>query len=208
VTIKSLPAALAMMKAMQAEGVEWGEAYRAGARPALAELLEGRMAQLIDEHLERMAELGQADQRNGGYTRWLLTELGMIGVVRVPIGAANVGHLDPLPAQIRAPQRLSGHGHADQRDQDVAGKTHASDLRRSAAERLAQHEIGGRDHDRRRQKVERRSAGPSQSHYDPGMATLTSRRNAPDNIGSTPAGLGHSRVQLGSPPIVNQMLHG
>jgi hypothetical protein len=53
-TIKSLPAAFAMMKAMQAEGVEWGEDYRAGARHALAELLEGRMDQLIDQHLERM----------------------------------------------------------------------------------------------------------------------------------------------------------
>jgi hypothetical protein len=31
-TIKSLAAAFAMMKAMQAEGVEWGEAYRQGTR--------------------------------------------------------------------------------------------------------------------------------------------------------------------------------
>jgi len=77
-TIKSLPAAFAMMKAMQAEGIEWGEDYRLGARDAVAELLRGRMDQLIDEHLERMAELGQADRRNGCYTRWLLTELGMI----------------------------------------------------------------------------------------------------------------------------------
>ena len=77
-TIKSLPVAFAMMKAMQAEGVEWGEEYRAPASQALAELPEGRMGQLIDEHLERMAELGQADRRNGCYTRWLLTELGMI----------------------------------------------------------------------------------------------------------------------------------
>jgi hypothetical protein len=46
-TIKSLPAAFAMMKAMQAEGVEWGEDYRGVARQALAELLEGRMDQLI-----------------------------------------------------------------------------------------------------------------------------------------------------------------
>jgi putative transposase len=77
-TIKSLPAAFAMMKAMQGEGVEWGEDYRAAARHALAELLEGRMAETIDRHLERMAELGQADRRNGCYTRWLLTELGLI----------------------------------------------------------------------------------------------------------------------------------
>ena len=54
-TIKSLPVAFAIMKAMQAEGVEWGEDYRARARHALAELLEGRMGQLIDEHLERSA---------------------------------------------------------------------------------------------------------------------------------------------------------
>jgi putative transposase len=77
-TIKSLPAAFRTMKAMQAEGVEWGEDYRRGARDVVAELLRGRMDQLIDEHLERMAELGQADRRNGCYTRWLLTELGMI----------------------------------------------------------------------------------------------------------------------------------
>jgi len=77
-TIRSLPGAFRMMKAIQAEGVEWGEDYRQGARQAVAELLRGRMDQLIDEHLERMAELGQADRRNGCYTRWLLTELGMV----------------------------------------------------------------------------------------------------------------------------------
>jgi putative transposase len=80
-TIKSLPAAFRMMKAMQAEGVEWGEDYRQGARDAVAELLRGRMDQLIDEHLGRMAELGQADRRNGCYRRWLLTELGDIELV-------------------------------------------------------------------------------------------------------------------------------
>ena len=77
-TIKSLPAAFRMMKAMQVQGIEWDEDYRASARHALAGLLEGRMDQLLDEHLERMAELGQADRRNGCYRRWLLTELGDI----------------------------------------------------------------------------------------------------------------------------------
>ena len=55
-TIKSLPAAFRMMKAMQAEDVEWGEDYRGAARQALARLLEGRMAETIDRHLERIAE--------------------------------------------------------------------------------------------------------------------------------------------------------
>jgi transposase-like protein len=77
-TIKSLPVAFEMVKAMQAEGVEWGEDYRGAARRTLAELLEGRMGQLIDQHLERMAELGEADRRNGCYRRHLLTELGEI----------------------------------------------------------------------------------------------------------------------------------
>jgi transposase-like protein len=77
-TIKSLPAAFRMMKAMQAEGIEWGEDYRGSARQAVAELLRGRMDRLIDDHLERMAERGRADRRNGCYTRWLLTELGAI----------------------------------------------------------------------------------------------------------------------------------
>jgi hypothetical protein len=53
---------------MQAESVEWGADYRRGARDAVAELLRGRMdQQLIDERLERMAEPGEADRRNGCY---------------------------------------------------------------------------------------------------------------------------------------------
>ena len=68
-TVKGRPAAFQMMKAMQAEGVEWGEDYRGGARQALVALLEG------DQHLERMAARGQADRRNG-CDRRLLTELG------------------------------------------------------------------------------------------------------------------------------------
>jgi hypothetical protein len=42
-TIRSLPAAFRMMKAMQVKGVDWGEDYRQGARDAVADLLRGRM---------------------------------------------------------------------------------------------------------------------------------------------------------------------
>ena len=45
-TIKSLPVAFAVLKAMQAEAVAWDEDYRSAARQTLA------------EHLEHMAELG------------------------------------------------------------------------------------------------------------------------------------------------------
>jgi len=77
-TIKSLPAAFEMVKAMEAEGVEWGDGYRGAARQAVVEILEGRMHEQIDRHLERMAERGRADRRNGSYPRHLLTELGDI----------------------------------------------------------------------------------------------------------------------------------
>jgi transposase-like protein len=67
-----------MMKAMQAQGIEWGEDYRFAAGSALKEVLEGRMAAGIDRHLAEMAERGAADRRNGTYRRWLMTELGEI----------------------------------------------------------------------------------------------------------------------------------
>jgi transposase-like protein len=77
-TIKSLPRAFRMMKAMQAQGIEWGEDYRGAAADALKEVLEGRMAAGIDRHLAEMAARGAADRRNGSYRRWLMTELGEI----------------------------------------------------------------------------------------------------------------------------------
>jgi len=79
-TIKSLPRAFGMMKAMQAQGIEWGEDYRCAARAALKDVLETRMALAIDRHLEEMDRLDASDRRNGAYTRWLLTELGEIAL--------------------------------------------------------------------------------------------------------------------------------
>ena len=77
-TTKSLPQAFRMMKAMQAQGIEWGEDYRRAGGAALKEILEGRMAGAVDRHLEEMEGLGEADRRNGSYRRWLMTELGEI----------------------------------------------------------------------------------------------------------------------------------
>ena len=50
-TLKSLPRAFRMTKAMQAQGIEWGGDYR-----------------------------GAADRRNGSYRRWPMTELGEIEI--------------------------------------------------------------------------------------------------------------------------------
>jgi transposase-like protein len=77
-TIKSLARAFRMLKAMQGQGIEWGEEYRRAAAGALKEVLEGRMAAGIDRHLADMAARGAADRRNGSYRRWLMTELGEI----------------------------------------------------------------------------------------------------------------------------------
>jgi len=77
-TIKSLPRAFRMMKAMQSDGIEWGDDYRRAGAAALKEVLEGQMAGGIDRHLEEMARREMADRRNGSYCRWLLTELGDI----------------------------------------------------------------------------------------------------------------------------------
>ena len=62
-TIKSLPRAFRMMKAMQAQGIEWGEDYRHAGAEALKDVLGGRMAAGIDRHLEETDRLGEADRR-------------------------------------------------------------------------------------------------------------------------------------------------
>lgn len=78
VTIWSLPRAFELVKGMQAQGLDWGEGYRSLGRDAIAAILQGQMGQAIDDHLDRMASLDEADRRNGSYRRHLLTELGDI----------------------------------------------------------------------------------------------------------------------------------
>ena len=79
-TIKSIPRALRMMKAMRADEIEWGEDYRGAAADALKGVLAGRMDAAVDRHLAQIAARGEADRRNGSYRRHLLTELGDIAL--------------------------------------------------------------------------------------------------------------------------------
>ncbi len=67
VTIESLPQAFEVIKRMQDQGYDWGEDYRCAGRDALADILEGRMHEAVDRHLERMSEGDEADRRNGVY---------------------------------------------------------------------------------------------------------------------------------------------
>jgi putative transposase len=77
-TIKSLPMAFEVVKAMQADGLEWGEGYRPLGRQALEEIIEDQMAAAVDRHLDQLEADAAADRRNGYYRRHLLTELGDI----------------------------------------------------------------------------------------------------------------------------------
>ncbi len=77
-TITSLPMAFEVVKAMVADGLEWGESYRPLGRQALAQIIEDQMAAAVDRHLDQIEADDAADRRNGYYRRHLLTELGDI----------------------------------------------------------------------------------------------------------------------------------
>ena len=82
-TIESLPMAFALVKEMQADGLEWGEGYRPLGREALAEIIQGRMVEAVDHWLDGLDGMAMRDRRNGSYPRHLLSELGDIEL-RVP----------------------------------------------------------------------------------------------------------------------------
>jgi transposase-like protein len=70
--------AFEIVKAMQADGLDWGEGYRPLGRQALQEIIEQQMAAAVDRHLDQLEADDAADRRNGYYRRHLLTELGDI----------------------------------------------------------------------------------------------------------------------------------
>ena len=59
---------------------EWEGDYRRAAREAIKGLLEGKMSEYIEDHLEEMTLQGIADRRNGGYERHIVTEAGDVVV--------------------------------------------------------------------------------------------------------------------------------
>lgn len=54
----------------------WEGDYRPAARQALKQILETRMHNAVDVHLEQLRDRDLPDRRNGYYPRHLLTELG------------------------------------------------------------------------------------------------------------------------------------
>ena len=51
-TITSLPVAFEVVKAMQADGLDWSEGFRPLGRQAVAEIIEQQMAKAIDVYLD------------------------------------------------------------------------------------------------------------------------------------------------------------
>ena len=102
-TIRSLPQAFEIIKEMRAEGYEWGEDYRGAGSKVLAEIIEGRMDEVIDRHLEEMAKRGEADRQNGHYRRHLLTELS-----EIELGIPRTRRFKPLTV-VRAYARRAKH---------------------------------------------------------------------------------------------------
>ena len=70
--------AFAMVNAMQADGLEWGEGYRPLGRQAVAAIIEEQMAAAVDRYLAELDADDEPDRRNGHYKRHLLTTLGDI----------------------------------------------------------------------------------------------------------------------------------
>ncbi len=80
-TITRIHQAFKEIKHMQCD--TWEGDYRPAARDALKDILEHRMDNAVDAHLEQKRAEGFPDRRNGSYPRHLLTELGDLGL-RIP----------------------------------------------------------------------------------------------------------------------------
>jgi transposase-like protein len=72
--------AFEVVKVMQGDGLEWGEGYGPLGRQALVMIIEDQMAAAVERYLDRLEADDAADRRNGYYRRYLLTELGDIGL--------------------------------------------------------------------------------------------------------------------------------
>jgi transposase-like protein len=70
--------AFEFVKAMRADGLDWGEGYRELGRQAIARIIEAEMAAAVDRYFDQLDSEETADRRNGHYKRHLLTALGDI----------------------------------------------------------------------------------------------------------------------------------
>ena len=80
-TITKIHQAFKEIKSMAID--TWQEECRFAARRAMKEVLESRMHNAVDAHLDEMRAMGLRDRRNGGFGSHLLTEVGDLEL-RIP----------------------------------------------------------------------------------------------------------------------------
>jgi transposase-like protein len=78
VVIESLPQAFRIIKEMNLSTEGWESDYRVAGRDALRAIVEQQMRERVSWYLEEMGRVGEADRRNGSFSRHLVTELGDI----------------------------------------------------------------------------------------------------------------------------------
>ncbi len=78
--LRSLPQAYKVIKEMQLTDEAWESEYRQAARVAIKRVIEGAMRDRSSRHVEEIADPGEADRRNGRFSRHLLTEIGDIAL--------------------------------------------------------------------------------------------------------------------------------
>ena len=94
-----------MPQAVTIRSLPWGESYRPFGRQAIADLLRGQMDQAIDDHLDRMAVLDQADRRNGPYAR---KRRQLPVILSADEGTRFLGRADDAPGRARRSRPLTG----------------------------------------------------------------------------------------------------
>jgi hypothetical protein len=113
--------AFEVVKAMQGDGLDWGEGYRPLGQQALEEkeIIETQMAAAVDRYLDQLEADDAADRRNGYYRRHLLTELGDIELNVPPtrrysptevisrLCATHAGDRPGHPRRLRVPSKLA-----------------------------------------------------------------------------------------------------
>jgi transposase-like protein len=72
-TVTCLAVAFEIVKAMQADGLDWGEDHRRLGRQALEAIIEDQMTAMAERYFEQIEADAAADRRNGYYRRHLLT---------------------------------------------------------------------------------------------------------------------------------------
>jgi putative transposase len=103
IIIDSLPQAFKVIKEMNLNTDQDDSDYRTAGRRSLETILEGRMQERISFYLDEMSRLGEADRRNGYFSRHLVTELGDIEL-HIP----RTRHFSPIRI-VRAYARRAPH---------------------------------------------------------------------------------------------------